>query len=151
MPSRHRMTRIVVGCGILLAVVGVLGIALSARFAWQRLHPREADVYGVYVAKYRDAKETVTLNTDHTYTQDVESALLDQPVHNSGVWAWSNDDWGRIDMRDCVVVADFDGYLREDFSSHHQLCRYSMEREVAFIFGPLILGSSESYPRRKVK
>ena len=138
-------------CALLVIVTGVVGVGLSARFAWVRLHPRESQVYGVYVANYQDAKETMALNRDHTFRQDVESELLPQPVHNSGTWSWSQKYGATIELRECMIVADVSGYLRPDFWTNRQLCFYPVEREVAFIFGPLTLFSNEDYPLTKVK
>ncbi len=155
MVNIHDNPRLRRTASVLCVVAAVLASALvpvlAVRFAWHRLHPRESEVYGVYVAHYEDGTETITVNRDHTYVQEVESTYSSDPVRNAGTWTWTNDDFGRIDLLDCWSVHTHEGLVRPKFASQRSLCRYPVERYNAFIFGPLYLFSSEEYPLIKVR
>jgi len=131
---------------VCVAAVGV-GVAL---LLWTDVgRVGESDVYGVYVAHHRGGTETLTLNRDHTFRQEIQIDGAGALVTNDGVWVWRDSQWGSVDLRDCLGVGDGRGGIRPDFASKISGCGYPPERKW-FLFGQIRLGSDEAAPLWKV-
>lgn len=137
---------------IALAAGGLLLISAGA-FAACALNVgqvHEADVYGRYVARYRNGAETLTLNRDHTFQQEVRVDVSKTPVTASGTWSWRDSGGGYVDLHGCIAANDGRGSIRPDFAAHRDGCSYPPERKW-FFFGQLRLGPDESAPLWKVQ
>lgn len=139
--------RVVVGA----VVAGVLalasaGLVLWALFAWFLPHYDRSDIVGVYVANYSSGTETLTLNADGTFLQEVvlKEPQDSTPITRTGTWTWDESEQ-RVSLRNCMALNDGHGDIRPTFRTDAG-CSWPAEPEWWF-FGRLLLGGRESTPR----
>jgi hypothetical protein len=126
---------VTIGAAVLVVVVGGSCAALSAGVD-------ASDVPGVYVANYDSGTQELTLQDDGTYLQVVTLDGVDEPVTNSGVWTYDDQD---VSLRDCFFLNDGTGGIRPDFANKLGICLYSVGRRW-FLWGQLRLGPDEGSP-----
>lgn len=134
--------------GILALVVA--GLVLVALYAWCSPHFDRPDVVGVYVAKYPSGTETLTLNADGTFLQEVtlKEPPDSTPVTRVGSWTWDESDQ-RLRLPNCMAVNDGHGDIRPTFQTDSG-CGFPLTRKWWF-FGQLLLGDRGTTPLWKVE
>lgn len=154
MPYMPRVTpvRVIVGAvaaGILLLVAA--GVALVALHAWDSPHFARSDLVGVYVAKYPTGTETLTLNPDGTWLQEVrlKEPPDSTPVSRMGSWTW-DESAQRLRLHTAMPVNDGHGRINPAFQTDPGGGDYSLARKWLF-FGQLYLGDWDSAPLWKVE
>jgi hypothetical protein len=112
----------------------------------------EAELYGEYVATYENGTESLTLQRDGTFVQEIRLNGSDGVVSNSGTWQVSrpSNRPDLVDLKNCFGVGDGFGRIRADFASRRGGCSLTVERRFLFA-GQLRLGPDESSPLWKVK
>lgn len=108
----------------------------------------ESELAGVYIAKYKDGIEQLTLKSDGTYIQEITHSGNDKPIVNSGRWRYqllSNEISARVALTGCLGVGDGFGAIRLDFATNRGGCSFTIERRW-FVAGQIRLGPDEASP-----
>ncbi len=136
-------------------IVGVLALAsaaavLIALFAWCTPEFDRSGIVGVYVAKYPSGTETLTLNADGSFLQEVvlKEPQDNTPITRTGSWTW-DESAQYLRLRNCMAVGDGFGDIRPTFRTDSG-CSLPAERRWWF-FGQVLLGGESSAPLRKVR
>jgi hypothetical protein len=130
-------------------ILAVLALSLIAACS---NGPQDSELYGAWVAAYENGSQTLTLEKDGTFVQEVRLKGSESPVVNSGTWQHrspSNQLAEVVDLENCLGVNDGFGRIRADFATRRGGCRYPIERRFVFA-GQLRLGPDESSPLWKV-
>jgi NlpE N-terminal domain len=144
--------RVIVGA----AVAGVLSLVAAglvffvALLVWGLPHFERSDLIGVYVAKYPTGTQTLTLNEDGNFLQEVKLKKPPDsaPFTQIGSWTW-DESAQRLRMDNCWGVNDGLGNISPTFQTEAGRCDYPLTRRWWF-FGQLLLGDEDSAPLRKV-
>lgn len=113
----------------------------------------ESEVDGVYMAKYKNGSEKLTLEKGGKYLQEVTLEGSDKPVINSGTWKYQllgNEITARVALQNCLGTNDGFGSIRSDFATNRGGCSFPVERRW-FIVGRLRLGPDEAAPLWKIQ
>ena len=149
MPKVTRL-RVIGGAAVAgIIVLVAAGLVLAALFAWCSPHFDRSDLVGVYVAKYPTGTETLTLNADGTFLQEVtlKEPPDSTPVTRTGSWTWDESaQYLRLDNG--MPVNDGSGDISPTFQTGSG-GDYPLERRWWF-FGQLLLGDQGSAPLWKV-
>lgn len=106
------------------------------------------ELYGTYVAEYSFGTETLLLQDDGAYKQEVAISGVSNPSVHSGKWRY-DDRAKRIILEDCLVVSDGLGGLRRDYDVPQRgNCMFPVERRYLWS-GRLRLGPDEGNPYLK--
>ena len=143
--------RVIIGAavaGTLLLVAA--GVALVALQAWRWPRFERSDLIGVYVASYPTGTETLTLNADGTFLQEValKEPQGSTPVTRTGSWTW-DESAQRLRLDNKMPVNDGLGRISPTFQTDPGGGSYPLERRWWF-FGQLLLGDQGSAPLWKV-
>ena len=129
MSKIYSVTRCLVAFLIAVALIGC-----SINVATKR-------VYGTYMASYPFGVETITLNRDGSFVQQV--AMKNQPpvlVHGT----WDFDSQGsRVNLYGSMVVADGFGHLRSDWQTASSGI---VSLDVEMHWFRIVMASAETYP-----
>ena len=128
----------------------LLGTAYSVRYVWNQAHIEEEDLYGRWVAEYKDGKETIVLNPDHTFVQLVDFEDGVESKWNDGRWEFSDGNYWTtpghtVTLHDCWNVADFDGHLNPHMETERFVCVLTVEWRTLFILPPLVMNPASQY------
>lgn len=136
----------------LAALVVVVAALATLCVVAKRTSPEfdRSDFVGTYVAEYKSGTETLTLNADGTFRQEV---VLDEPadggaVTRTGEWVW-NDSLQSVVVRNCMPVNDGFSDISEDFRTAG-VCFFAPGREWWF-FGRIYFGELGTAPLWKVE
>jgi hypothetical protein len=98
-------------------------------------------VYGKYKASYPFGAETITLNQDESFVQQV--AMKDQPpvtVHGK----WDFDSQGsRVNLKGLMIVVDGTGHLRSDWQT---VMPGTASMDIEMHWFRIIMASAATYP-----
>lgn len=131
-------------------VVAILALTLLAACSDGPLAgPPESELYGTYVATYKNGTERLTLAQGGTFLQEIRVDGSDAAVMESGTWRYDRAR-NRLALRDCLGVGDGFGRIRPDFIAQRGGCSFPVERRWV-IAGQLRLGPDESAPLWKVQ
>ncbi len=132
-----------------LALVAA-GLVLWVLFSWFLPEFDRSDVVGIYVAKYPSGTETLTLNANGTFLQEVvlKEPQDSTPITRTGTWTWAESEQ-RVRLPNCMIVNDGHGDIRPAFRDDAG-CSFQPGREWWF-FGQLLLGGRETAPLWKVR
>jgi hypothetical protein len=125
-------------------------IFLESSLIWYTPHFERSDLVGVYVAKYSNGTEKLTLNEDGIFLQEVElkEPRDSAPVNRTGSWTW-DESRQRLSIHDCWGGNDGHGRIRP-LQDEGAVCSYPLAREWWGMFGRLYLGDQGSAPLWKV-
>jgi len=143
----HRRIVVAISSGVvtLVMVIGVL-VIVSATCSPQF---DRSDLVGVYVANYPSGTETLTLNHDGAFEQEVRlrTSADATPTTQTGTWEW-DDSRQYLDLADCMAVNDGFGDIRSSFATETG-CSFPAGRKWG-LFGQILLGDRETAPLWKV-
>lgn len=126
--------------GAAIAACAVIAVALLYWVSAPKAH--QSDISGTYVAEYRTGRETVLLDADGTYHQEIALESSSESIINNGSWDWNGSSQELL-LRDCLWVSDGRGDIRPDFRQHVGDCLYKLRRRWYF-FGQLLMERGES-------
>lgn len=112
-------------------------------------HLDRSTLAGRYVAQHPFGTETVVLNANGTFLQDVRINGASAPLEATGRWEYVRSDGdvglGKIELRHCLAVNDGLGALRPGYRLPLAMCTFAVERD-RLILGRVVLGGGGSYP-----
>ena len=99
-------------------------------------------VYGTYVASYPFGTETLTLNRDGTFVQQVHMKN-EHPVTVRGSWSFDPKEKSRVDLYGLMFVVDGFSELRSDWRTVKPgLASFGVQRR----WFKVMMGSAGRYP-----
>jgi hypothetical protein len=113
-------------------ILAVLALSLIAACS---NGPQDSELYGAWVATYENGSQTLTLEKDGTFVQEVRLKGSESPVVNSGTWQHhgpSNQLAEVVDLENCLGVNDGFGRIRADFATRRGGFSYPIERRFVF-------------------
>jgi len=91
----------------------------------------KSEVVGTYVADYDIAKETITLNQDGTYSQEVTIKATSQINRINGTWSYDYDN-DVVFQNNFISVLNFQGKL--NYQQERRLVILPVTKVLGFIF-----------------
>ncbi len=126
----------------------VLSIGLVVLISGCLLHPDPEEISGVYVAMYEFGTDTLTINSDGTYTQEIIVKSRSEPLLTSGTWKYDQDD-SRIALNDVYAVFNpYEESWDERTATNRGSASLAVERY--FFSRKLRFGPDEGHPYNKI-
>jgi hypothetical protein len=123
------------------ATAAIITLATLALLTACSASVQESELYGSYVATFKNGSETVTLQNDGTFRQEVRPDASEAVV-NSGTWMHDRSH-NEVVLRNCLGVTDGFGRIVQNLATQRFVCGLEIGRRWGFL-GQLRLGGDES-------
>jgi hypothetical protein len=124
--------------------VPLLGIVAALMMAGCSMTVSAESVYGSYVASYPFGTDTISLNRDGTFVQQV-AIKQQEPVTVRGIWEFDPTE-SRATFYGAMIVADGFDHLRNDWRT---VTKGIVSLDVERRWFRVLMGSAATYPYMK--
>ena len=112
------------------------------------LHPDSEEIPGTYVAEYGFGTDSLTLNSDGSYTQEIKVKGRSEPLRASGTWKYDKNE-SRVNFSDVYLIPNpYRDEWDEATETNRGFGNYIVERY--FFSRKLRFGPDEGHPYNKV-